>query len=78
MTNLTLTYAYGTFGRIAYELLSFGEMNILKAPWWIAIFVVLIYYPIILIPAWFLMVVDLLVKNREGNGMLFVFGKKHN
>lgn len=63
-------YAYGLAGKIAYEIISLGQLMIYKLPWLLAIVFGLIYFPIILIPAWLLMIIDLIKNHRKGNGLV--------
>ena len=70
-----IKYAYGFPGKAAYELISFGQLALLKLPWILAIFFAIIYFPIIIIPAFGLMLFDLLIKHKTGNGMILIASK---
>lgn len=68
-------YVYGLPGKVAYELMSFGQLAILKLPWILAIFFALVYFPIITLPAWALMGIDLTVRHKTGNGLILIASK---
>ncbi|MCK5822086.1 MAG: class I SAM-dependent methyltransferase [Bacteroidales bacterium] len=68
-------YVYGVPGKVAFELMSFGQLSILKLPWILAIFFALVYFPIIILPAWILMVVDMLLSHKTGNGLILITSK---
>ena len=63
-------YVYGLAGKVAYEFISFGQLMIFKLPWLIAIVFALIYFPIILLPAWVLMGIDVIKSHKTGNGLM--------
>lgn len=68
-------YVYGLPGKIAFELMSFGQLSILKLPWILAVFFALVYFPIITLPSWLLMGVDLAVRHKTGNGLILIASK---
>ena len=69
-------YVYGRAGKIAYELLSFGQFSFMKLPWILAILFALVFFPLILLPAWILMATDLAMVHQTGNGLLLVVSRK--
>jgi hypothetical protein len=69
-------YVYGMTGKVAYELMSFGQLMILKLPWILAIVFALVYFSIFTLPAWILMGIDLVKKHRTGNGFMLLVSKE--
>ena len=63
-------YTYGFFGKIAFELFSFGQLFIMRANWLIAVLFSLVYFSVVAIPAWILMLLDFYTKNHSGNGIM--------
>jgi len=73
-----IRYVYGLPGKVAFELMSFGQLAILKLPWILAILFTLVYFPIIILPALALMVIDMLTRHKTGNGLILIASKTKN
>lgn len=69
-------YGFGMPGKIAYELLSFGQIMIMRLPWILAILFAIIYFPVLAIPSWILMGIDLITRHRTGNGLMMLVSKQ--
>ncbi|MEA1878972.1 MAG: class I SAM-dependent methyltransferase [Bacteroidota bacterium] len=70
-----INYVYGLPGKVSFELISFGQLSILKLPWILAIIFALVYFPLIILPAWIMMAIDLAVRHKTGNGLILVASK---
>ena len=68
-------YCYGTPGKIAYELISLGQLMTLRLNWLLAIPFALLYFSLTLLPAWLLMGIDMLYTHRSGNGLIMIVQK---
>ncbi len=66
---------YGTPGKIAYELITLGQLMILHLNWLLAIPFGLVYFPVIIIPALLLMIIDMLYSHQSGNGLIMIAKK---
>jgi SAM-dependent methyltransferase len=70
-------YTYGAFGHIAWVMLVKFPMLLLNKIGMSALLLLLIYYPVILIPALLLNGIDLITENSKGNG-IYASGKRVN
>lgn len=77
MEILEKYYVYGLAGKIAFELMSIGILGTLKFPWLLAFLFALIYFPVVAVPAWILMGIDLRSKPSVGNGLILVLSNKN-
>ncbi len=69
-------YVYGMAGKVSYELMSFGQLAFFKLPWILALLFALVYFPVIILPVWMLMAIDLVTKHRSGNGYILIASRE--
>ncbi|MBT3243904.1 MAG: class I SAM-dependent methyltransferase [Bacteroidetes bacterium] len=70
-----LSYTYDWAGKIGYELISFGQLFILRVNWILAFLFAIVYFPIILLPAWLFMLMDMILPKKRGNGILLTISR---
>jgi len=68
-------YLYGKAGQVVYEITSMSLLLIQKLPWFLAIPLILIYFPLVQPLMLVLAVMDYLLPTKHGNGLLLVARK---